>query len=90
MSQAESRNCTLRIAAGSHTEACPGERCPFWEAGGAVLPGGCAIEYLGVELRTPGLAAFLLETRKRLEQARDSAEAAALRDERTAHIGLGF
>jgi len=45
---------------------------------------------MGVELRTPGLAAFLLETRKRLEQARDSAEAAALRDERTAHIGLGF
>jgi hypothetical protein len=55
-----------------------------------VLPGGCAIEYLGVELRTPGLAAFLLETRERLEQARDSAEAAAPRDAHTARVGLGF
>jgi hypothetical protein len=55
-----------------------------------VLAGGCVIEYLGVELRTPGVAAFLLETRERLEHARGASEAAALRDECTAHIGLGF
>jgi hypothetical protein len=90
MSHVELQNCALRIAARSHPEACPGERCPFWEPGGAVLPGGCVIEYLGVELRAPGVAAFLLETRERLEHARDASEAVALREECTAHIGLGF
>ena len=90
MSPDESQACALRTAARSHPEACPGERCPFWEPGGAVLAGGCVIEYLRVELRTPGVAAFLLETRERLEHARDASEAAALRDECTAHIGLGF
>jgi hypothetical protein len=90
MSHVESPVCALRIAAGSHPEACSSARCPFWEPGGAVLPGGCVIEHLGVELRTPGLAGFLLETRERLERARDAAETAALRDERSVHIGLGF
>lgn len=90
MSQTEPRNCTLRLAARSQSEECPRERCPFWEPGGTVLAGGCAIEHLGVELDTPGLAAFLLDTRERLEQARDSAEAAALRRECTDRIGLGF
>ncbi len=90
MSQSEPRKCTLRLAARSQSEECPRERCPFWEPGGTVLPGGCVVEHMGVELRTPGLAAFLLKTRERLEQARDSAEAAGLRRESTARIGLGF
>src|SRR6266540_5325444 len=42
--------CALQDAAG-RVEACPGEGCPFWEEGGAVLEGGCAIERLSLDLR---------------------------------------
>jgi len=75
MSEPHSKNCTLRLAAQNELEACPEERCVFWESGGAVLKGNCLIERLGTDVRDPELAAYLLETRERLEGARDLAEA---------------
>jgi hypothetical protein len=75
MSQFEPRHCTLRLAAAGDIEVCPEERCALWEPGGAVLEGHCLIERLGVDVREPELAAYLLEARERLERARDLAEA---------------
>ena len=75
MSQIEPASCMLRLAAEGKSEPCPQERCAFWEPGGAVLQGRCIIERLGVDVRRPDLAAYLLETRGRLEQARHLAEA---------------
>jgi hypothetical protein len=82
MSQIEAANCMLRLAADGKPAPCPRERCAFWETGGAVLQGSCLIERLGVEVRRRDLAAYLLETRSRLEQARDLAEA------ERAHLGF--
>jgi len=65
----------LKLAAQGEVEVCPEERCAFWEPGGAVLSGNCLIERLGIELREPELAAYLLEARERLERARDLADA---------------
>jgi hypothetical protein len=80
-------NCTLHLAQGV-VEPCTGERCAFWEPGGAVVPGGCLIERLGVDVRRSDLAAYLLETRERLEQARDLSEAEAAHREFSRRIGL--
>jgi hypothetical protein len=80
-------NCTLHLAQGV-VESCTGERCAFWEPGGAVAPGGCLIDRLGVDVRRPDLAAFLLETRERLEQTRDLSEAEAAHREFSRRIGL--
>jgi len=79
-------NCTLHLAQGT-TEPCTGERCAFWEPGGAVAVGGCVIARLGVELRRSDVAAYLLETRERLEQARDRCEAEAAHREFSRRIG---
>jgi hypothetical protein len=73
VSQTE-HHCSLRLAAEGRREACPRERCPFWEPGGAVVLGSCLVERLGVDLRRPDLPGYLLETRERLERARDSEE----------------
>jgi len=75
MSRSESKHCTLRFAARGEPEICPEDRCAFWEPGGAVLNGNCLVERLGIDVRDPDLAAYLLEARERLEQARDLAEA---------------
>jgi len=75
MSRSESKHCTLRFAGRGETEICPEDRCAFWERGGAVLDGNCLGERLGIDVRDPDLAAYLLEARERLEQARDLAEA---------------
>jgi hypothetical protein len=75
MSQIEPASCMLRLAAEGKSEPCPQERCAFWEPEGAVLQGRCFIERLGVDVRRPDLAAYLLETRGSLEQARHLAEA---------------
>ncbi len=80
-------NCTLHLARGV-VESCTGERCAFWEPGGAVAPGGCLIERLGVDVRRSDLAAYLLETRERLEHARDRSEAEAAHREFSRRIGL--
>lgn len=66
--------CRLLYAA-SRIEACPREGCPFWEQGGAVLEGGCALERLELDLeRKPELTDALLEVRRMLERARTREE----------------
>lgn len=71
MNQVDSKNCMLRLAVDGTEEACPRERCAFWEPGGAVVEGSCLIERLGVDVRRPDLAQYLLETRACLARARD-------------------
>lgn len=88
MSQNQSKTCTLRLVARGQTEPCPGERCAFWEPGGAVVAGGCLIERLAVDVRRPDVAGYLLEMRERLEHARDSSEAEAAHREFSRRIGI--
>lgn len=88
VSQINPEICNLRLAAEGRNEPCPRERCAFWEPGGAVVAGGCVVERLGVDVRRPDLAALLLETRKRLEQVRDTAEADAARRAFSHRVGL--
>jgi hypothetical protein len=70
----EPKLCSLSVTVGNDEE-CPRGWCAFWEKGGAVVEPGCAIERLGIDLRSPNLAGYLLEIRRELENARD-AEAA--------------
>jgi hypothetical protein len=63
----ESRRCRLQYAAG-RIEACPEDACPFWEPGGAVLDGRCAIEQLDLKAGAE-LVSWLLSHRKDLEVA---------------------
>ncbi len=87
MNQIEPKSCKLRLAAEGRDELCPRERCAFWEPGGAVVEGSCLIERLGVDLGTRDLAKYLLETRGRLEQARDMAAAEAAHREFARRLG---
>ena len=87
MNQVEPQTCTLRLVAQGQTELCPREQCAFWEPGGAVAEGACLIERLGVDVRRPDLAGYLLETRSRLEQARDLAEAEEAHREFSRRLG---
>jgi hypothetical protein len=87
VSQIEPKRCTLRLATGA-LELCPQERCVFWEAGGAVVEGGCVIDRLGLDVRRPDVAGYLVEVRERLGQARDRSEAEAAHDEVARRIGL--
>jgi hypothetical protein len=87
MSQLEPKTCSLRLAAEGELERCPEERCAFWEAGGAVIRGSCLIERLGIEIRRPELAAYLLETREQIEQTRDKTEAEAAHREFSRRLG---
>lgn len=75
MSQPEHEQCKLRLAAHGVAEACPRERCAFWEPGGAVVEGNCLIERLAIDLTDRELAEYLLQARERIERARDLAEA---------------
>jgi hypothetical protein len=87
MSQSDPKQCTLRFAARGEVEICPEERCALWEPGGAVLNGNCLVERLGIDVRDAELAAYLLEVRERLEQARDRAEAEAAHSEFARRLG---
>lgn len=87
MSRIEPIRCTLRLATGV-VEFCPQQRCAFWEEGGAVVEGGCVIERLGVDVRRPDVAGYLLDARERLAQARDRSEAEAAHREFAQRIGL--
>jgi hypothetical protein len=87
MSQIHQEDCTLRLAAEGTAEPCPRERCSFWEPGGAVVQGRCLIERLGVDVRRPDLALYLLETRERLDQTRNLAEAERAHAEFSRRIG---
>ncbi len=57
--------CALERAVGQNV-VCPESGCPFWEPGGAVLPGRCAFERLDLS-RWPGAARELLQIRELLE-----------------------
>jgi hypothetical protein len=58
--------CALEAATG-RSVPCPEEACPFWEPGGAALPGACVLERVRVEVTgRPDLARLLLEVRERL------------------------
>jgi hypothetical protein len=70
----ETKLCSLSVAVGTDAE-CPRGWCAFWETGGAVVEPGCAIERLGVDLRDPQLARYLLDLRRELESARDASRA---------------
>jgi hypothetical protein len=71
------RRCSLKAVVGK-AEACPGERCPFWEPGGAALGGRCAVEQLGLSADVP-LATWLLEIREKLAAASSDEEERAMR-----------
>jgi len=75
MNQSEPKHCRIRLGAQDEVEVCPEQRCVFWEPGGAVLNGNCLVERLGIDVRDRELATYLLETRDRLERARNLAEA---------------
>jgi hypothetical protein len=75
VSQIQPETCSLRLAADGVVESCPRDRCGFWEPGGGPLPGDCVLSRLGVDLTRPDLAAYLLEVRTTLEEARNLAEA---------------
>lgn len=62
--------CRLHQALG-RVEPCRPACCPFWEPGGAVLAGRCALEHLS--LRRGDLARRLLDLRRELEEAPDEA-----------------
>jgi len=68
------RLCRLEHIAG-RSALCPEDGCPFWEPGGAVLPGRCAFERLDLSGR-PDAARELLRIRELLESPL-SAEAGA-------------
>jgi hypothetical protein len=84
---AKGKTCSLSFAAHGEIEVCPEDRCAFWEPGGAVLTGNCLVERLGIDVRDKELAAYLLEVRERLEQARDSSEAEAAHREFAHRLG---
>jgi hypothetical protein len=63
--------CSLSVVAGND-DVCPRGWCAFWEHGGAVVEGGCAIERLGTRIDDPQLARHLLELRRGLERVRDA------------------
>jgi hypothetical protein len=67
MNGTTSRSCTIRLAAEGVLEECAPERCGFWEPGGAVVPAGCLIDRLAVDIRDPGFARSLLSRRQNLE-----------------------
>jgi hypothetical protein len=73
--------CRLQYEAG-RIEACPGERCPFWEEEGLGGEPGCAFHRIQLDLRgRPEVAHHLLRVRRALELSetgRERREALAL------------
>lgn len=59
--------CRFQEALGI-SEVCPEEACPFWEQGGAVVPGRCAFDRLDLSHRTD-LAAVLVRIRDDIKAA---------------------
>jgi hypothetical protein len=88
MTEIEGKACTLRLAAQGRIEPCLQELCAFWEPGGAVVGGGCLVERLHIDLHQMKLARHLLETRERLEQARDLSKAEQAYLDLSRRIGL--
>jgi hypothetical protein len=71
------RVCRLEATVGKAAE-CPEDACPFWDPGGAVLYGRCAVEELGV-VADVSLASWLLEIREKLATASSADEEHAMR-----------
>jgi hypothetical protein len=71
------RICALEHALG-RVVSCPESDCPFWEPGGAVLPGRCAFDRLDLSGR-PEVAAELLRIRALLESPASPSDEQALR-----------
>lgn len=79
--------CRLQLAARGCAESCSGDRCAFWEPGGAVVAGTCVLERLAVDLERPGLAEYLVSVRERLEGARERDEVEAAHREFAHRLG---
>jgi hypothetical protein len=61
----EPQRCRLEASEGRDVP-CPEDACGFWEPGGAVLDGRCALH--GIDFaQEPGLAAWLIEFRDALK-----------------------
>jgi hypothetical protein len=67
MSVSAKRPCRMASVAG-RPEECPEDLRPFWEPGGADLPGRCGFEQIDLADNSD-LAGFLLRIRHALEQA---------------------
>lgn len=61
-----SRKCVL--SGGDHD--CIRSSCRFWEEGGAVLPGGCALKRVGVDVERRHANELVLELHRRLDERR--------------------
>lgn len=77
------RLCRLKAELG-HAETCPEGRCAFWEPGGAVLDGRCALEGIDLTGRRD-VAAWLLRVRRQLE-AVGAGEIPRAREERARRV----
>lgn len=87
MNKTEPKPCTIRLAAEGKIEACPRDRCVFWDPGTAWTDGVCVLERLGVDVSRPDLAGYLVETRDRLEHERDVSEAEEAHREFSRRLG---
>jgi hypothetical protein len=63
-----------------HAGACIRSGCIFWEGGGAVLPGGCALKRVGVDVEGRDVDELVFELNRRLEQRRAEDDALRPRD----------
>ena len=74
----ESRSLECVLHGGDHD--CIRSSCVFWEEGGAVLPGGCALRRVGVEVEGRDVDELVFELHRRLEQRRAEDDARRPRD----------
>jgi hypothetical protein len=80
--------CPLKEAVGI-VEPCGRDPCPFWEAGGAALGGGCVLKRAGLDLdRRPELIPFLVDIRETLEHATTPAATTGARVALAALLGF--
>ena len=77
--------CDLHLALG-RVDACPGHVCPFWRDD----LGACAVRYLAQSERSPELAEWLLDLRRRLELAQDVGDLEETRSELEALLPPGL
>src|SRR5205085_603 len=83
MAMNERRLCRLQYAAG-RIEACPEDRCPFWDPGGVVLDGRCSIEHVDLHANAD-VVHWLVELRTALKTAQTSGESPHARTRRLFH-----
>ena len=81
----ETAPCDLHLALG-RVEACPGNRCPFWED----ELGACAVRHLAKTEHSPELADWLLELRRRLESAHETDDLQEIHSELQALLPPGL